>query len=71
MCSFQSLVAYAGFKPAKAKLLRVIGNRVFASRAETLSESHVVAEKTALGVDQLHRFIEAMFLDCTLHVRRA
>ena len=28
---------------------------------ETLSEGHVVAEKSGLGTQQLHQFIEAMF----------
>lgn len=28
---------------------------------ETISEGHVVAEKTGLGVDDLHQFIGAMF----------
>jgi len=28
---------------------------------ETLSEGHVVAEKSGLGVDELHSFIEIMF----------
>ena len=31
------------------------------SMIETLSEGHVVAEKTGLGVEQLHKYIEVMF----------
>jgi 3-hydroxyisobutyrate dehydrogenase-like beta-hydroxyacid dehydrogenase len=38
----------------------VIGNTFIASMVETLSEGHVVAEKSGLGTDQLHKFIEIM-----------
>ena len=54
-------IDYSGLEPAKATLLKVIGNTFIGSMVETLSEGHVVAEKTGLGVDQLHKFVEAMF----------
>ena len=47
--------------PSKATLLKVIGNTFIMSMISTLSEGHTVAEKSGLGVDQLHQFIETMF----------
>ncbi len=54
-------IDFTGQEPAKATLLKVIGNTFIFSMVETLSEGLVVAEKTGLGVDQLHKFIETMF----------
>ena len=54
-------IDYSGQEPRKATLLKVIGNTFIGSMVETLSEGLVVAEKTGLGVDQLHKFIETMF----------
>jgi 3-hydroxyisobutyrate dehydrogenase-like beta-hydroxyacid dehydrogenase len=45
----------------KATLLKVIGNTFILSMVETLSEGHTVAEKTGLGTDNMHKFIETMF----------
>jgi 3-hydroxyisobutyrate dehydrogenase-like beta-hydroxyacid dehydrogenase len=45
----------------KATLLKVIGNTFILSMVETLSEGHTIAEKTGLGNDNLHKFIETMF----------
>lgn len=42
-------------------LLKVIGNTFFINLVETLSEGHVLAEKSGLGSDNLHEFVEAMF----------
>jgi 3-hydroxyisobutyrate dehydrogenase-like beta-hydroxyacid dehydrogenase len=57
----RALIDYGGSEPGKATLLKVIGNTFILSMIETISEGHVVAEKTGLGVDDLHQFIEAMF----------
>jgi 3-hydroxyisobutyrate dehydrogenase-like beta-hydroxyacid dehydrogenase len=57
----RALIDYGGSEPEKATLLKVIGNTFILSMIETISEGHVVAEKTGLGVDDLHQFIEAMF----------
>ena len=54
-------IDFSGQEPSKALLLKVIGNTFIVSMVETLSEGHVVAEKTGLGVDELHKFIEVMF----------
>ncbi|KAF2475875.1 uncharacterized protein BDR25DRAFT_300794 [Lindgomyces ingoldianus] len=42
-------------------LLKVIGNTFVLNMVEALSEGHTLAEKTGLGTDNLHRWIEAMF----------
>ncbi len=57
----RAVIDYSGSEPGKATLLKVIGNTFILSMIETISEGHVVAEKTGLGVDDLHQFIEAMF----------
>lgn len=57
----RAIIDYSGQAPAKATLLKVIGNTFILSMVETLSEGHVVAEKSGLGVEDLHKFIETMF----------
>lgn len=54
-------VDYSGEAPGKATLLKIIGNTFITNMVTMLSEGHVVAEKSGLGVDELHKFIEAMF----------
>ncbi|KAL8684184.1 MAG: hypothetical protein Q9224_006539 [Gallowayella concinna] len=45
----------------KATLLKIIGNTFILNMVETLAEGHTLAEKSGLGNDNLHRFIETMF----------
>lgn len=47
--------------PSKATTLKVLGNTFILSMVTTLAEGHVLAEKSGLGTDQLHKFIEIMF----------
>jgi len=54
-------IDYSGQEPSKATLLKVIGNTFIVGMVTALSEGHVVAEKSGLGVDELHKFIEVMF----------
>jgi 3-hydroxyisobutyrate dehydrogenase-like beta-hydroxyacid dehydrogenase len=54
-------INFGGQPAEKATLLKVIGNTFILSMVETLSEGLVVAEKTGLGVDALHQFLEMMF----------
>lgn len=54
-------IDFSGQEPRKATLLKVLGNTFIVSMIETLSEGHVAAEKTGLGVKELHQFIEIMF----------
>ncbi|KAH6611954.1 NAD binding domain of 6-phosphogluconate dehydrogenase-domain-containing protein [Boeremia exigua] len=44
-----------------ATLLKVIGNTFILNMVNQLSEGHVLAEKSGLGVDNLHKFISTMF----------
>jgi 3-hydroxyisobutyrate dehydrogenase-like beta-hydroxyacid dehydrogenase len=54
-------IDFSGHSPEKATLLKVIGNTFILSMVETISEGQVVAEKTGLGVEILHQFLEVMF----------
>ena len=45
----------------KATLLKIIGNTFILNMVETLSEGHTLAEKSGLGGENLHNFIETMF----------
>ena len=54
-------IDFSGQPQSKATLLKIIGNTFIISMVETLSEGHVVAEKTGLGVEELHSFIETVF----------
>jgi len=51
-----------GGQPAeKATLMKVIGNTFIGSMVENIAEGHVAAEKTGLGVDAVHQFLEMVF----------
>ncbi|KKY17839.1 putative 6-phosphogluconate dehydrogenase [Phaeomoniella chlamydospora] len=54
-------IDYSGQAPSKATLMKIIGNTFILSMVSTLAEGHVMAEKTGLGVEELHKFVEAMF----------
>jgi 3-hydroxyisobutyrate dehydrogenase-like beta-hydroxyacid dehydrogenase len=54
-------IDFGGQSVGKATLLKVIGNTFILNMVETLSEGHVLAEKSGLGNDNLHQFIETMF----------
>ena len=47
--------------PSRATLLKIIGNTFILNMVETLAEGHTLAEKSGLGTDNLHQFIEMMF----------
>jgi len=57
----RAIVDFGGQPVGKATLLKVIGNTFVLNMVETLSEGHVLAEKSGLGSDNLHQFIETMF----------
>ncbi|KAK6432236.1 hypothetical protein LTR95_011595 [Oleoguttula sp. CCFEE 5521] len=44
-----------------ATRLKIIGNTFILQMIEAISEGHTLAEKSGLGVDNLHAFIETMF----------
>ena len=45
----------------KATLLKIIGNTFILNMIEALSEGHTLAERSGLGNDNLHQFIETLF----------
>jgi 3-hydroxyisobutyrate dehydrogenase-like beta-hydroxyacid dehydrogenase len=57
----RAIIDFSDQAPGQATLLKVIGNTFILTMVETLSEGLTVAEKSGLGVDNLHKFIEAMF----------
>lgn len=54
-------VDFSGQPAGNATLLKVIGNTFILNMVSQLSEGHVLAEKSGLGVDNLHNFISTMF----------
>ncbi|CAO2652975.1 Nn.00g023860.m01.CDS01 [Neocucurbitaria sp. VM-36] len=54
-------IDFSGQPAGNATLLKVIGNTFILNMVSQLSEGHVLAEKSGLGVDNLHNFISTMF----------
>lgn len=54
-------IDFSGKEPSKATTLKIIGNTFIAGMINAIAEGHVLAEKSGFGVDELHKFIEAMF----------
>ena len=50
-----------GTEPANATLMKIIGNSFVLNMVTALSEGHVLAEKSGLGTENLHKFIALMF----------
>jgi len=57
----RAIIDFGGQPCGKALLLKIIGNSFIINMVETLSEGHVIAEKTGLGNENLHQFIQTMF----------
>ena len=54
-------IDYSDQPHGSATRLKIIGNTFIVNMVETLSEGHTLAEKSGLGTDNLHVFIETMF----------
>ncbi|KAI9710329.1 MAG: hypothetical protein M1820_002824 [Bogoriella megaspora] len=54
-------IDYSGQTYGRATHLKIIGNTFILNMVETLAEGHALAEKSGLGSDNLHTFIETMF----------
>lgn len=54
-------IDFADQPAGNATLMKIIGNTFILNMVESLSEGHTLAEKTGLGVDNLHSWIETMF----------
>ncbi|KAJ4985900.1 6-phosphogluconate dehydrogenase 2 [Stagonosporopsis vannaccii] len=57
----RATIDFSGQPAGNATLLKVIGNTFILNMVNQLSEGHVLAEKSGLGVDNLHQFISTMF----------
>lgn len=54
-------IDYSDQPHGAATRLKIIGNTFILAMVETLSEGHTLAEKSGLGSDNLHAFVETMF----------
>ena len=54
-------IDFSGQPQGKATLLKIVGNTFILNMIETLSEGHTLAERSGLGNENLHSFIETMF----------
>ncbi|KAL4876213.1 NAD(P)-binding protein [Aspergillus karnatakaensis] len=54
-------IDFSGQDPAKASLLKIMGNTFVLRMVEAIAEGLVVAEKSGLGTDSLHQFFETVF----------
>lgn len=54
-------IDYSDQPHGAATRLKIIGNTFIINMVETLSEGHTLAEKSGLGTDNLHTFVETMF----------
>jgi 3-hydroxyisobutyrate dehydrogenase-like beta-hydroxyacid dehydrogenase len=57
----RATINFSSQPAGNATLLKVIGNTFILNMVNQLSEGHVLAEKSGLGVDNLHNFISTMF----------
>lgn len=57
----RAIVDFSGQPVTKALTLKIIGNTMILNMVESLSEGHVLAEKSGLGGENFHHFIETMF----------
>ncbi len=55
------MIDYGGESHDKAALLKIIGNIFIVGMIETLAQGHTMAEKTGLGHENLHKFVQAVF----------
>jgi len=54
-------IDYSDQPHGSATRLKIIGNTFILNMVETLSEGHTLAEKSGLGSENLHQFVETMF----------
>lgn len=57
----RATIDYSDQPQSRATHLKIIGNTFILNMVETLAEGHVLAEKSGLGSENLHRFVETMF----------
>ncbi|KAI4113178.1 MAG: hypothetical protein LQ345_005782 [Seirophora villosa] len=57
----RGVIDFSNETHGKASLLKVIGNVFIVNMIETVAEGLVLAEQSKLGMDNLHKFIQAIF----------
>jgi 3-hydroxyisobutyrate dehydrogenase-like beta-hydroxyacid dehydrogenase len=57
----RGMVDLSGRPTHHASLLKLTGNTMILSMVESLAEAHVLAEKSGLGVDTFHSWVEAFW----------
>ncbi|KAL8653617.1 MAG: hypothetical protein Q9210_001995 [Variospora velana] len=57
----RGVIDFSNEAHGKASLLKVIGNVFIVNMIETVAEGLVLAEKSNLGMENLHKFIQAIF----------
>jgi 3-hydroxyisobutyrate dehydrogenase-like beta-hydroxyacid dehydrogenase len=57
----RAVIDFSSQPQGTATHLKIIGNTFILNMVETLSEGLTLAEKSGLGVDNLHEFIKTMF----------
>lgn len=57
----RAVVDLSGEEPAKASLLKCVGNVLIMTTTEQIAEAHVFAEKSGLGTKHMASLIETMF----------
>lgn len=57
----RAIIDYSDKPHGTATRMKIIGNTFILNMVETLSEGHTLAEKSGLGSQALHQFIEKMF----------
>lgn len=57
----RAIIDYSSQPAGNASLLKIVGNTFIINMVEQLSQGHVLAEKTGLGSENLHLFLENLF----------
>ncbi|KAI9799523.1 MAG: Amino-acid acetyltransferase, mitochondrial [Piccolia ochrophora] len=57
----RTIIDFSGQPCSRALLLKIIGNTFILNMVESLAQGHTLSEKTGLGSENLHQFLEALF----------
>ncbi|KAA6415098.1 MAG: 6-phosphogluconate dehydrogenase [Lasallia pustulata] len=57
----RATIDFGGQPARRATHLKIVGNSFVLNMVETLAEGHALAEKSGLGSEDLHKFVEMMF----------
>jgi 3-hydroxyisobutyrate dehydrogenase-like beta-hydroxyacid dehydrogenase len=57
----RGIIDFSGEEQRKATHLKIVGNTFIINVVENVSEAYVLAEKSGLGAENLHKFLEQMY----------